>query len=155
MRLISLRAAVDTKDPSFDNFEALSWSIMELNLAIICHNLPVLRIIVVRTYPDLDPRSADAASEYRPTRQELTTQSGSRAGSGGSGGDSTEVMKTVARCFSGRFDGESQVALMEKEHGMGHILVTTDTMVESSEAPARGTRPPTSSWEERTLGGED
>ena len=157
MRIITLKAAITTKDPSWDNLESLSWSIIELNSAIICNNLPSLRLLVVRSYPDLDPHSAQAAlNPYQPTRQRSTTQPGSRAGDEEDGGHGTEDLKTVARCFSGRWRGGSQVALMGNEHGMGHILVTTDTTVVSGEAPARGPGPQASfSWEERTLGGED
>lgn len=43
VRLFTLRAAINTSDPSWDNVPSAYWSIVELNCGILCASLPPLR----------------------------------------------------------------------------------------------------------------
>jgi hypothetical protein len=43
VRLFTLRAAVNTTDPTWDNVPSAYWSIVELNCGIMCASLPSLR----------------------------------------------------------------------------------------------------------------
>lgn len=171
IRILTLQGAITARDPTWDNVEPGCWSIVEVNCAIICHNLPVIRLLLVRYLPFLgmDPDHTGRAGTYSgyghsrrpPTAGTSRTRHGSgsevsRSGDEEEGGsDSSDNPKVVARCFSGRWKGGSQIELTENKNGMGQILVTTDTTITSDQAPARGPRPQASfSWEERTLGGE-
>jgi len=51
--MFSLREAVITQDPSWDNTEAALWSVIELNTAILCSCLPTLRPLLARFIPGL------------------------------------------------------------------------------------------------------
>ncbi len=43
VRLFTLRAAINTTDPTWDNVPSAYWSIVELNCGILCASLPSLR----------------------------------------------------------------------------------------------------------------
>jgi hypothetical protein len=43
--------AVETSDPTWDNEAAATWSILELNMGIVCSCLPTLRPLVTRIVP--------------------------------------------------------------------------------------------------------
>lgn len=43
VRLFTLRAAINTSDPTWDNVPSAYWSIVELNCGILCASLPPLR----------------------------------------------------------------------------------------------------------------
>jgi hypothetical protein len=51
--MFSLREAVITQNPSWDNTEAALWSVVELNTSILCSCLPTLRPILARIIPGL------------------------------------------------------------------------------------------------------
>ena len=53
LRLKSLYTASVSKDLTWDNVGAASWSAVELNVAIICACLPMLKPLLVRMFPHL------------------------------------------------------------------------------------------------------
>jgi hypothetical protein len=53
LRLPVLIAAAKSKDPTGDNPAVAKWSIVELNVAIICASLTTLRPLILRCFPAL------------------------------------------------------------------------------------------------------
>ena len=148
---MTLKEAVSADDPTWHNVGPGSWSIVELNCAILCSNLPTLRPLVVRYFPTfgLSSRGASTGGYQRHgnSRSRENTKSSSRTAesrtergteTGRSGrSDSTEDLKAVATCFSGT--GErvgDEVELMEGK-GRG-ILVTTEMAIRSDDARGGG-----------------
>lgn len=144
-----------------------SWSLVELNCAILCSNLPTLRPLVVRYFPTFGLSSGGATSgayhRYSNSRSRDNTKSGAQSAesrtegsrameTGGSGrSDSTENLKAVATCFSGAGEGVGdEVELMEGKGG--RILVTTEMAIRSDEARGEQPRRASYSWEERETG---
>lgn len=148
IRILTLKTAVSDRDPTWDNVGPGSWSVVELNCAILCHNLPTLRPLVVRYFPTfgLSTGHTGASDAYKPyarsgapntAKSSDTRGGGSRVGDLEAGDcDSADHAKAVARCFSAKGNREGdEVELMESnENALGKILVTTDMTVESDEA---------------------
>ena len=51
LRLHTPKVAVETSDPTWDDEAAATWSILELNMGIVCSCLPTLRPLVTRILP--------------------------------------------------------------------------------------------------------
>ncbi|KAE9364036.1 hypothetical protein N431DRAFT_475032 [Stipitochalara longipes BDJ] len=51
LRLHTLKVAVETSDPTWDDEAAATWSALELNMGIVCSCLPTLRPLVTRILP--------------------------------------------------------------------------------------------------------
>ncbi|KAH8646489.1 hypothetical protein BGZ60DRAFT_553806 [Tricladium varicosporioides] len=51
LRIRTLKVAADTKDPTWDNEAAATWSILELNIGIICGCLVCLKPLVAKFIP--------------------------------------------------------------------------------------------------------
>lgn len=51
VRLFTLRSAIDTHDPTWDNAPTSYWTIVELNCGILCACLPTLRPFFRRFFP--------------------------------------------------------------------------------------------------------
>lgn len=165
---MTLKEAVTADDPTWDNVVPGSWSLVELNTAILCSNLPTLRPLVVRYFPTFGLSSRGATTggyqRYSNSRSRDNTKSSARGTesrterateTGGSGrSDSTENLKAVAKCFSGAGEGMGdEVELMDRK-GRG-ILVTTETAIRSDEARGEQPRRASYSWEETETGGEE
>ncbi|KAH8723286.1 hypothetical protein GQ44DRAFT_774116 [Phaeosphaeriaceae sp. PMI808] len=66
IRITTLRKAVDTTDPMWDNAPAAYWTVMELNCGIICASLPTLRPLISRMIPQfLSTRSGTRSGSYQ------------------------------------------------------------------------------------------
>ncbi|GJC79799.1 hypothetical protein ColLi_02637 [Colletotrichum liriopes] len=64
-RIFTLRAAVDSEDPPWDNIGAAIWSVIELNTSIIAASLPTIRPLLARWLPRAGLSSArDKTGEY-------------------------------------------------------------------------------------------
>lgn len=63
--MCTLRDAVESSDPSWDNVGAAIWSVIELNCAIICASLPTLRPLVAKAVPVMSSHSSDRATYER------------------------------------------------------------------------------------------
>jgi hypothetical protein len=53
LRLHTLKVAVETTDPTWNDKAAATWQILELNMRNMCSCLPTLRPLVTRTVPKL------------------------------------------------------------------------------------------------------
>lgn len=53
LRLQSLVAISNSKDPTYDNTPAATWSSVETNVGIICSCLPCLRPLMARCFPNV------------------------------------------------------------------------------------------------------
>lgn len=51
LRLHTLKVAVETTDPTWDDEAAATWSVLELNMGIVCSCLATLRPLVTRIVP--------------------------------------------------------------------------------------------------------
>ena len=59
VRLFTLRSAIDTHDPTWDNSPTSYWTIVELNCGILCACLPTLRPLLRQFFP-ADQSEADS-----------------------------------------------------------------------------------------------
>ncbi|KAJ9137088.1 CFEM domain-containing protein [Pleurostoma richardsiae] len=53
LRLKSLVSFANTQNPSWDYWNVTNWSVVEINVGIICTCMPALRLIIVRVFPAL------------------------------------------------------------------------------------------------------
>ncbi len=53
IRILTLRVATNTQDPTWDNTGAAIWSVIEMNCAILCSTLPTLRPLFTRKAREL------------------------------------------------------------------------------------------------------
>ncbi|KZL71031.1 integral membrane protein [Colletotrichum tofieldiae] len=64
-RIFTLRVAVDSEDPPWDNIGAAIWSVIELNTSIIAASLPTIRPLLAKWLPRAGLSSArDKTGEY-------------------------------------------------------------------------------------------
>ncbi|TDZ22500.1 hypothetical protein Cob_v004690 [Colletotrichum orbiculare MAFF 240422] len=63
-RLFTLRTAVESEDPPWDNIGAAIWSVVELNTSIICASLPTLRPLLAKWLPGAGLSSAQQSTGY-------------------------------------------------------------------------------------------
>ncbi|KAI3393382.1 hypothetical protein diail_4311 [Diaporthe ilicicola] len=84
IRIPTLRAASKAADPTFNNVSAALWTLTELNTAILCSSLPVLRPLVFKS-TGRGSKKTITADPNHPSRQgtkggalELTTTSSRR-----------------------------------------------------------------------------
>lgn len=90
-RMLTLRKAVDSTDPSWENIGTAIWSIIELDTAIICASLPTLRPLVAKWMPHSGFSSArDNSKTYSATP--VIHRSGFREAAGGPWPISTEEL---------------------------------------------------------------
>ncbi|KAH7114831.1 hypothetical protein EDB81DRAFT_669434 [Dactylonectria macrodidyma] len=74
-RMTTLREAVSSDDPPWDNVGAAIWSVIELNCAIICASLPTLRPLVAKVVPGMSSNHSNYASYERYGSQYATGSS--------------------------------------------------------------------------------
>ncbi len=53
LRLQSLVSFANSTNPTWDDWNVFNWSIIEINLGIICACMPTVRLILVRIFPAL------------------------------------------------------------------------------------------------------
>ncbi|KAH7333395.1 hypothetical protein BKA65DRAFT_403405 [Rhexocercosporidium sp. MPI-PUGE-AT-0058] len=58
VRIRFLKVAAKSTDPTWDNVDAATWSLLELSLAIISASLPTLRTLLVKIVPQLSSLSS-------------------------------------------------------------------------------------------------
>ncbi|SPO05456.1 uncharacterized protein DNG_08143 [Cephalotrichum gorgonifer] len=154
IRIFSLKGAVTATDPTWDNVGPGCWSIVELNSAILCCNLPTLRPLVVRYFPSLGMGSSNATGAYRKYGNSrdpeayIKSTGGGRSGGGSrfttasrveldaDGTESTENLKMGATAYSTGGGGMAvdEIELVGAHKGRGAILVTTEMVVSAEEA---------------------
>jgi hypothetical protein len=66
LRLKSLVTFAASMNPTWDQVDVVNWSNLELNIGIMCANLPTLRVILVRLFPSIlgTTRATDRAAYY-------------------------------------------------------------------------------------------
>ncbi|POS71556.1 integral membrane protein [Diaporthe helianthi] len=84
IRLPTLRAASMAEDPTWNNVSAALWTLTELNAAILCSSLPVLRPLVFK-------------SSGRGSRKTITGDAAKNASRQNSRGDALELTATSPR----------------------------------------------------------
>ncbi|KAK6063638.1 CFEM domain-containing protein [Seiridium cupressi] len=84
LRLQSLVIFADTENPSWDYLGVSNWSVVEINVGIICACMPSLRVILVRIFPSLGGTTRAANQYYQSgSRTGNKSKVRSRAGTGG------------------------------------------------------------------------
>lgn len=83
LRLQSLVLFVDSANPSWEFVGVSDWSVIEINVGIICACMPSLRLILVRIFPALGG-SSNRSRAYQTGSMNYARSNGrSRAGTGG------------------------------------------------------------------------
>lgn len=153
IRILTLKTAVSANDPTWDNVGPNSWSIVELNCAILCSNFPTLRPLVLRYFPTMDVISSgqeNPSSAYKRygrygskpaiSKSSITHRGSrfdmSRVGDEESGRvDSMDHVKSTVRCFSAKGDHPDGFEVTGNNDSSGRIVVTTEMEVVSDQAP--------------------
>jgi hypothetical protein len=70
LRIFTLRDAVMTTDPTWDNTDAAFWSVIELHAASLASSLPTLRPLLAKIVPGLSSRynAVNKASKEHQTQ---------------------------------------------------------------------------------------
>jgi hypothetical protein len=146
IRIFTLHAAIESKDPTWDNTAAACWSVVELNFALICCCLPTLRPLVAKVRPGCWGSSSSparrgaanrdaaafATSRTRTTKGPLLANASSVDDAGPPAvrddevarSDSAEGLKTTAACYATPVaGGPSSVANSDSEgNGMQAVF---------------------------------
>ncbi|KAI1845049.1 hypothetical protein JX265_008366 [Neoarthrinium moseri] len=85
LRLQSLVIFADTQNPTWDYFGVNNWSVVEINVGIICTCMPALRLILVRIFPALGG-TTNASNRYYQSGSITATKSKGRRSRAGTGG---------------------------------------------------------------------
>ena len=102
MRLQSLLNFANSTNPTWDNYEVINWSTIEINVGIICACLPSARLILVHFFPRVLGSSQHSYNQYYnnsaggPNGNSQANHSSSRAAAGG-GGRSIQLVPTSSR----------------------------------------------------------
>jgi hypothetical protein len=142
-RMCTLRGAVESQDPPWDNVGAAIWSVIELNCAIICASLPTLRPLVAKVVPGMSSNHSGRAT-YERYGSKYATSSASRARSRPTFLESKQSPRSISTeelALSDMSPGHQRVMprvyaeagrpepIYVAEENSRHILVTTETMV--------------------------
>ena len=78
VRLFTLRAAIETKDPTWDNVPVSYWTVVELNSGIMCASAATLRPLLRRVIPGLSHKDEayNGNKTSLPSNQSQHTQHG-------------------------------------------------------------------------------
>ena len=141
----TLRAAVESDDPPWDNVGAAMWSVIELNSAIICASLPTLRPFFAKVVPGMfSSNGSNATYERYGSTPRYATKSSSRLRSrnamqdkiNGPEGTSTEelALNDVDPRVLGKTPAVYVESSGEHKYDIGHehlrrIVITRETMV--------------------------
>lgn len=84
VRLFTLRGAINTDDPTWDNVPTSYWTVVELNCGIICASIATLRPLLRHVFPSLSSHSAtDYYLKQPSTPKGSSIAAGRRVSSGG------------------------------------------------------------------------
>lgn len=142
-RISTLRGAVESQDPPWDNVGAAIWSVIELNCAIICASLPTLRPLVAKVVPGMSSNHSNRATYERyGSKYALGSQSRARARPGfldskpSPHSMSTEELALSDMAPPGHGSLPTvyvEAGVHDSSYGLRHnsksIVVTTETMV--------------------------
>jgi len=142
--MLTLREAVVSTDPTWDNTGAAIWSVVELNCSILCSSLPTLRPLLARIIPGLGSSfKSRGYQHYGSARTDIegTKRRGGDKASDQSGSTEQLAMGAIsgqdpqngvyAVCTADvRFDEESLELGSERgRKGQNGIMVTTETSI--------------------------
>ncbi|ETS81528.1 hypothetical protein PFICI_06530 [Pestalotiopsis fici W106-1] len=96
LRLQSLVLFVDSSNASWDFVGVSDWSVIEINVGIICACMPSLRLILVRIFPALGG-SSNRSKNYLQTGSLNYAKGRSRAGTGGQMPSNIQYPGTAAK----------------------------------------------------------
>jgi hypothetical protein len=141
--MCTLRDAVESQDPPWDNVGAAIWSVIELNCAIICASLPTLRPLVATVVPGMSSNHSNRAT-YERYGSKYGTNSASRIRSRPTFMDSKQSPHSISTEELALSDMDAGVhgitprvyaearareAVYNANDNPRHILVTTETTV--------------------------
>ncbi|KAK7417219.1 hypothetical protein QQZ08_011698 [Neonectria magnoliae] len=66
LRVTTIDIAASTNDLTYD-VSSTMWTIIEMNVAIVCACLPMIRPVIVKLFPKLMPKSSSNNQKYGPT----------------------------------------------------------------------------------------
>ncbi|KAH7317080.1 hypothetical protein B0I35DRAFT_354648 [Stachybotrys elegans] len=147
-RICTLRDAVMSQDPAWDNVGAAIWSCIELNCAIICACLPTLRPLLAKVIPGLStaPSGRESYERYGSSSQ-YAMGSNARVRSRGAYKESSPRSISTEELALNDLDSALQSTLPSvRVHSNGRqtrhndpkrILVTTETSIQREDAGHR------------------
>lgn len=130
LRLRSLVHFANSTNPTWDNWEVSNWSVIEINVGIICATLPTTRLLLVRLFPSLGGSEAKAGYYYDDRRGNTNRTASSRLGcsgvassaaderldeGAGSQGGTILYQKSFAVRYSEEIDEQSLVRMRDLE----------------------------------------
>lgn len=63
LRLQSLVSFANSDNPTWDNWDVVRWSTIEVNVGVICACLPPLRVLLIRAFPQLSGSTSNYPSQ--------------------------------------------------------------------------------------------
>ncbi|KAL1862400.1 hypothetical protein Plec18167_005795 [Paecilomyces lecythidis] len=129
LRLQSLYVISKSKDQTYDNVGAATWSAVECNVAIICASLPSLRPFISRIFPRLFSGISSSRTRDTRTRTHGPFSNINASAIGGGDPDPDFHMYSMRSKRRGGDDGSSKDS--ESIKNMGGIKVTTMLSQES------------------------
>lgn len=67
LRLQSLMSFATSDNPTWDNWDVVKWSTVEINVGVICACLPPLRVLLIRAFPQLSGSAKGYHSQMNQT----------------------------------------------------------------------------------------
>lgn len=122
LRLQSIITFADSTNPTWDNWDITNWSTIEMNVGVICANLPTVRLLLVRLFPVLGTSAGRTPQPVDPSKSGDSWPAASRgrsaaADSGAVGSGAISCQKSFAARY-GDQDEESLVPMQDLEsHG--------------------------------------
>lgn len=125
LRLRSLVTFASSLNPTWDQVDVINWSNLELNIGIMCANLPTLRVILVRLFPKVlgTTKATDRAAYYASGNQSYGMKKddvalGSKAGKslGSKKGQNVDAI-TYTTTYEVRHTDSDELSLVGAEMG--------------------------------------
>ncbi len=107
LRLQSLVTFSNSQNPTWDQFDVSLWSIIEINVGIICTCMPTFRLILVRLFPVLGGTSRHGYGYYSnaSNKPRSALRSHTRPGESGTTPSSSQMGSiTYQKSYSVRYD---------------------------------------------------
>lgn len=124
LRLRSLVTFASSLNPTWDQVDIINWSNLELNIGIMCANLPTIRVILVRLFPKVlgTTKPTDRAAYYANRNQSYGMKNsdvplGSKAGKalGSKKGQNLDITYTTT--YEVRRTDSDEMSLVSAEMG--------------------------------------
>ncbi|CAK7213236.1 hypothetical protein SBRCBS47491_001733 [Sporothrix bragantina] len=151
LRLQSLLHFANSTNPTWDNYEVINWSTIEINVGIICACLPSLRLILVHFFPRVLGSSQRSYNQYYnsgggPNGNSQGNPNSRSAGVNGSrGGRSIPLVSTSSRHAKGTNTTITTINAHDEEDDIGMMRDTGPVGVGGNRfvrSPSRSTNQP-------------